>query len=95
MAILMQVELPGVTTDQYDALHAKLRDLPGNPFEGCLAHICVQTGGGLQITDLWESEEAMRKFMSIVTPLAAETDLPQGPEPKVSRVHNHQVTAGA
>ncbi|MFI1104047.1 hypothetical protein [Streptomyces melanogenes] len=91
MAILIQVELPGVTTDQYDALNAKLQALPGNTFEGCLAHVCVPAGGGLQITDLWDSEQHMRKFMEIVTPLAAEAGLPQGPEPKISQVHNHFV----
>lgn len=91
MAILMQAELPGVTTAQYDALNAKLQAQPGNPFEGCLAHICVPVGGGLQISDLWESEQAMRKFMEAVMPLAAEANLPQGPEPKMSQVHNYWV----
>lgn len=89
MAILMRAELPGVTTDQYDALNARLQSLPGNTFEGCLAHVCVPMGAGVQITDLWESEQAMRKFMKIVMPLAAEANLPQGPEPTISQVHNH------
>ncbi|OAR23305.1 hypothetical protein A8W25_27845 [Streptomyces sp. ERV7] len=95
MAILMQAELPGVTTDQYDTLNAKLQALPSSPFDGCLAHVCVPTGGGLQITDLWESEQAMRNFMEIVMPLAAEANLPQGPEPTISKVHNHWIPPGA
>ncbi|MEU4350222.1 hypothetical protein [Streptomyces sp. NPDC023838] len=95
MAILMQIELPGVTTEQYDALNSRLQALPSNPFGGCLAHVCVPMGGGVKISDLWESEQAMQKFMEVVTPLAQEAGLPQGPEPKVSQVHNYFVPSGA
>ncbi|MEU0401597.1 hypothetical protein ABZ318_15405 [Streptomyces sp. NPDC006197] len=89
MAILVKTEVPGVTTDQYDTLNSKLQSLPGNPFQGCLAHVCVPTGSGLVIHDLWESEQDMRKFMDLVMPLAQDMGLPQGPQPEVSQVHNY------
>ncbi|GGT80175.1 MULTISPECIES: hypothetical protein [Streptomyces] len=88
MAIFVQAELEGVTTAQYDALNARLQQLPGNPFEGCLSHAAVPTGSGLRIFDLWESEEHMRRFADTVMPLAAEVGFPEGPMPKMSQVHN-------
>ncbi|MEU6620517.1 hypothetical protein ABZ926_06990 [Streptomyces litmocidini] len=89
MAILVKSELPGVTTDQYDALNGKLQALPGNTFQGCLSHACVSTGSGLVIHDLWESEQDMQKFMGLVMPLAEEMGLPQGPQPEIHQVHNY------
>ncbi|MGW6140232.1 hypothetical protein ACWFRM_41900 [Streptomyces sp. NPDC055144] len=94
MAVFMQAEPTGVTTDQYDALNAKLRAAPGNPFEGCLSHVAVPTNSGVQIFDLWESEEAMQKFSGIVMPLAAEVGITGGSMPQSSEVHNYWV-AGA
>ncbi|MET9611940.1 hypothetical protein [Kitasatospora indigofera] len=88
MAVLAKVELAGMTTDQYDALNEKLQALPGNPFEGCLSHVCVPTDSGLVIYDLWESEQAMEKFAGIVRPTAQGLGLvPQGAPPEIHPVH--------
>ncbi|MCZ0978430.1 hypothetical protein O1L60_01920 [Streptomyces diastatochromogenes] len=89
MAILVKAELPGVTTDQYDALNGRLQALPDNPFQGCLSHVCVATDSGLLIHDLWESEQDMRRFMNRVMPLAEEMGLPQGSQPEIHQVHNY------
>ncbi|MBT2441744.1 hypothetical protein J7E93_16810 [Streptomyces sp. ISL-36] len=91
MAIFVQAELAGVTTAQYDALNARLLELPGNPFEGCLSHAAVSTGSGLQIFDLWESEEHMRRFSDTLMPIATELGMPMGSEPKITQVHHHWV----
>lgn len=91
MAIFMQAELAGVTTEQYDKLNAKLQSLPGNPFEGCLAHVAVPTASGLQIFDLWESEQALQRFNEVIMPVASEVGIPQGGMPKTSQVHNYWV----
>ncbi|OEJ61659.1 hypothetical protein BGM19_30240 [Streptomyces agglomeratus] len=91
MAIFMQAELAGVTTEQYDKLNAKLQSLPGNPFEGCLAHVAVPTASGLQIFDLWESEQALQRFNEVVMPVASEVGIPQGGTPKTGQVHNYWV----
>jgi hypothetical protein len=92
MAIFAHSTLAGVTTDQYDALDAELRKLPGDPFAGCLAHICVPGPAGLHILDLWESEEAMKKFGTIVMPLADRLGLPRSPEPPtISKAHAYWV----
>ncbi|MBT2397156.1 hypothetical protein [Streptomyces sp. ISL-100] len=89
MAIFMKAELAGVTTEQYDKLNARLQSLPGNPFEGCLAHVAVPTDSGLQIFDLWESEQALQRFNEVIMPVASEVGIPQGEMPKTSKVHNY------
>ncbi|MEU6659108.1 hypothetical protein [Streptomyces sp. NPDC046821] len=91
MAVLIEAELNGVTTEQYDALNAKLQKAPGNPFAGCLAHVAVPTGSGLKIYDLWESEAAVQKFQDVVMPLAAEMGMSGGSMPQASKVHHYWV----
>lgn len=92
MAIFMKATLPGITTDQYDALNAELQALPGDTFAGCLSHVCVPTDTGLEIYDLWESQEAMDKFGAVIMPVAEKMGMPAAPEPPATLpVHNHWV----
>ncbi|GGT35832.1 hypothetical protein GCM10010271_44880 [Streptomyces kurssanovii] len=90
MAIFMRAVLPDVTTEQYEALNEDLRNQPGDIFAGCLAHVCVPTGTGLEIYDLWESEEAMNKFATSMMPVAERrgmTAVSGGPQ--VMPVHRY------
>ncbi|MEV6649695.1 hypothetical protein [Streptomyces sp. NPDC051219] len=92
MAVFIQAELRGVTADQYDALTAKLQALPGDVFEGCLAHVAVQTESGFEVFDLWESEAAMEKFAQAMMPVAAEAGISErGGRPKIMQVHSYWV----
>lgn len=88
MAIFMKASLPGMTTDRYEALNAELEALPGDTFAGCLSHVCVPTDTGLEIYDVWESEDAMNTFGGIIMPLVEKLGLPDsGEPPAVSQVH--------
>ncbi|MFD8688941.1 hypothetical protein [Streptomyces sp. NPDC059651] len=90
MAIFMKASLPGMTTDQYEALNAELQALPGDTFAGCLSHVCVATESGIEVYDLWESEEAMDKFGAVMMPVAEKQGLPaSGERPTVSQVHRY------
>lgn len=91
MAIFMHVHLPGVTTDQYDTLNAKLQETP-EVFDGCLAHVCVPGTDGLDIYDLWESEQHMRAFSEKVSPVADSLGFSgSGGEPETFSAHNYWV----
>lgn len=92
MAVFAKVVLPATTPAQYDALNAELQALPGDTFAGCLSHVCVPTGAGLEIYDLWESQEAMDAFGALIMPIAEKQGLPPaaGP-PEVSPVHRYWV----
>ncbi|HSA52985.1 MAG TPA: hypothetical protein VLH10_23110 [Yinghuangia sp.] len=92
MAVFMQIKLP-VTTEQYDALNARMQKEGPEFFTGCLAHIAVaESGGGVTVTDLWESREALEAFQERMMPIAAELDLPR-PEnpPTTAEAHNYWV----
>lgn len=92
MAIFMKATLQGMTTDQYEALNAELQALPGDTFAGCLSHVCVPTETGLEIYDLWESQEAMDKFGVVMMPVAEKQGLPaSSAPPAVSQVHSYWV----
>ncbi|TXS50991.1 hypothetical protein [Streptomyces sp. t39] len=96
MTIFMHATLPGVTPAQYDALNAELRSLPGDTFAGCLSHTCVPSEAGIEIYDVWESEEAMDTFAAVVMPVAEKQGLPAGPErPRTRQVHNFWIPGAA
>ncbi|MCX5151900.1 hypothetical protein AB0C90_02375 [Streptomyces sp. NPDC048550] len=89
MAILMHAVVPGITADQYDALHAKLLQTPGM-FEGCLSHVCVATAEGLDIYDVWESELHMNVFAEKMLPVAEALGWQTtGGRPEVFPVYNY------
>ncbi|GAA3398588.1 hypothetical protein [Streptomyces roseoviridis] len=95
MAIFVHAVVPGITTDQYDALNARLQQMPGI-FDGCVSHACVPTDDGLEIFDVWESEQHMNAFAEKMMPIAAEEGWPASPDtPRVMRVHNHWVPGAA
>ncbi|MFJ3204354.1 hypothetical protein [Streptomyces sp. NPDC086989] len=89
MAILMHATVPGITSDQYDVLHAKLLEIPGI-FEGCLSHVCIASAEGLHIYDLWESELHMNVFAEKMMPVAQALGWESaGDRPEVFPVYNY------
>jgi hypothetical protein len=89
MAVVVQLDCPGFTLDQYDRFMESRGFLPGGPLpSGALFHVVVQTATGIRITDVWESAEIYQK-------VTAEKGIgsPQGCEIQVFEVHNY-LTAG-
>jgi hypothetical protein len=91
MAVLMELEFDGFTTDQYDAVDNAL-DPKGNPPDGLIAHSARMDGDTLRVLDIWESPEAFGAFAeSRLGPVIGETlgdDAPPPPEPKFTELHN-------
>jgi hypothetical protein len=50
-------QLP-VTREQYDQVDRAISEDP----EGLILHTAAEKGGGIQVIDAWESEEAFRRF---------------------------------
>ncbi len=89
MAILMLIEFPGASTDDYDALNREMGIDPDHLPDGLTSHVVGRTEEGLLIADTWESEEALNRFFEQrVGPAMAKLGLPGG-EPRVLPVHNH------
>ncbi len=97
MAVLVILELPGATTEQYEKVNEVLgvqgdEDAP----EGLISHTAGVTDDGLLIVDLWESEAAAATFFARgidETMAAAGAPAPPGP-PRMLQVHNHFQGAG-
>jgi hypothetical protein len=91
MAVYVEMDFEGFTTDQYDAVDSAL-DPKGNPPDGLIAHSARMDGDLLRILDIWESPEAFNAFAeSRLGPTIAETlgdDAPAAPEPKFTELHN-------
>ncbi|MER5308639.1 hypothetical protein ABT034_12715 [Streptomyces sp. NPDC002773] len=91
MAIFVHAVLSGITTEQYDALNARLQETP-DIFDGCVSHACAVTDDGLEILDVWESQQKMEAFAERMMPVATELGWPETPgQPRVLQVHNHWV----
>lgn len=56
-------EADGFTQQQYDAVLEHLRERMGDGGpEGCLVHVAGPTERGWRVIEVWESEEAQRRF---------------------------------
>jgi hypothetical protein len=90
--VVMMLELPGVTTDQYDQLNELMgiRSVEDEP-EGLISHVCAVVDGGLFICDVWRSQEEFEEFAgSQVGPAMQQLGATPGPPPRFAQLH-HQV----
>ncbi|HXG75960.1 MAG TPA: hypothetical protein VNJ53_05270 [Gaiellaceae bacterium] len=92
MAVAMFMHWPGVTPDQYDALMTRL-DLDANPAAGSILHLAAVTDDGLEVCDVWQTEQAFRGFLeSRMLPAVREIGI-EG-EPTVQLVPLRNLYAG-
>jgi hypothetical protein len=78
---------PSLTQEQYEESVRKLTggksrvDSPADwPTEGLLAHIAGQGQQGFRVVDVWESEEAFRRFGETLMPILQELGVEGEPE---------------
>jgi hypothetical protein len=76
MAIEMRAEIVGMTKEQYDdgisQVGAKLKATPG-----FIAHIAGPMAGGYRVTELWESREALDRWIrEEIMPMAEQIGIP-------------------
>ena len=62
MAVVMLMEWPGVTRDDYDALREPV-NWEGDPPEGIMFHVAAFDDNGIHVTDVWESQEHFQRFL--------------------------------
>src|SRR4051794_25058302 len=95
MALLMVLEVPGMTTDQYDQLNDTMgirgeEDAP----DGLVSHVAGSTGDGVVVADVWESAEQLERFFDgRLGPALAAAGIAEVP-PRLFLVHN-QILRGA
>jgi hypothetical protein len=95
MSIAVLFDCSTDTLAQYEKafeLCPELADQPARPY-----HLCVSSGSGFQVIDVWESEEAFAKFGEVLGPVLGQVNLQ--PAPDVRRIYriieNHPARASA
>ena len=88
MAVAMFMRWPGITPDQYDAVMTRL-GLDANPAAGGVLHLAALTDDGLEVCDVWQTEQAFQGFLQRrFLPVASELELQGEPEIKLVPLHN-------
>jgi hypothetical protein len=93
MAIVMLMEWPRVTLDEYDRVMEALK-LDERAPEGAVFHFAGSEGGSLRVVDIWESEDAWNSFRETrLMPALQETGLIEKGAPNVRTYDVHNVYA--
>jgi hypothetical protein len=87
MALGMYFTPSSFTPAEYDEVVSRLEAVGAGAPAGRLYHIALETGGQIQLLDIWESAEAFQAFGATLVPILAELGVDPG-EPRVSPVHN-------
>jgi len=85
----IRIKLPGVTQEQFDAVHAEMAKLGGSP-KGLEFHASGPIDGGWGVIDFWETRQDFDAFQSrIQEGMAAAGVAMQGP-PDVKEFPVHE-----
>jgi hypothetical protein len=88
MAVAMLMHWPGVTSDQYDAVMARL-GLDANPPAGGVLHVAAVTDDGVEVCDVWQTEQAFSSFLEHrLLPAVSELGISGEPEIRIVPLHN-------
>jgi hypothetical protein len=87
MAVVLVHQGPTLTQARYDEVVRKLTggkdrmESPSDwPVDGLLSHAAGDAASGFRVVDVWESEEACRRFGDILTPVLQEAGVTEQPE---------------
>ncbi|MGH8999707.1 MAG: hypothetical protein ACRDY7_09995 [Acidimicrobiia bacterium] len=86
MPLVAVFDFPTFTQERYEQTVQKLTgksrmESPADwPAEGLLVHIAGQSDRGFRVVDVWESEDAFKRFAESITPILAEVGMDGQPE---------------
>jgi len=87
VAVVAVFQSPSLTQERYEESVRRLSggksrmDSPADwPVEGLLAHISGQGASGFRVVDVWESEDAFRRFGETLMPILQEIGVEGQPE---------------
>jgi hypothetical protein len=87
MPVVLVHQGPTLTQEKYDEIATKVwggkskPDSVGDwPVDGLLVHAAGQGPNGFRVVDVWESEEAARRFGEKLQPILAEGGVNEEPE---------------
>lgn len=87
MPVVLIHQGPTVTQENYEETVRKLTggesrlESPSDwPVEGLLVHAAGQSDSGFRVVDVWESEEACRRFGEQLAPILQEVGITDAPQ---------------
>lgn len=87
MAVVIVHQGPGLTQESYEAVVGRLtggkqrmESAADWPAEGMLVHTAGEAEGGFCVVDVWESEEAVRRFAETLMPILQEVGIEAEPQ---------------
>jgi hypothetical protein len=88
MPVMLVLDAPGMTRDQYESLRPLVRWESEHP-DGALLHCCAfDENGGVHVVDIWESREKPDAFFGTrLMPVMQEKGI-EMPQPSVYEVYN-------
>jgi hypothetical protein len=88
MAFAMFMRWPEVTSEQYDTVMSRL-DLDVNPAAGSVLHVAAVTDNGLEVCEVWQTEQAFRGFVDQrLMPIARELGIVGEPNVEIVPLRN-------
>jgi hypothetical protein len=96
MAVAIQIDIPGVTLEQYDEAIEIAGFLPGGPLPpGALFHWVTKTENGIRIVNVWASREAFDQFSETQVDIIREMGVdPSSLTVQFFDVHNYLAGTG-
>ncbi|MET9518031.1 hypothetical protein [Streptomyces sp. NPDC002994] len=95
MAVVMTFSWPEITPDIYDTVRQRVRWEEDSP-DGCVLHAAWFVSDGLNVLDIWESEDHFNRFIAerIAPVLKGELGVQSEPQPNFFPLHRRFVAPG-
>lgn len=87
MALGIYFAPESMTSADYDEVIRRLEEAGQGAPAGRRYHVAFSGRGGLEVFDVWESQEAFDAFGQVLMPILAEVGVDPG-RPQVAEVHN-------
>jgi len=87
MALCIYFPVEGMTSDKYHEALKRLEAAGQGSPAGRSYHVAFHMGDGLQVVDVWESQEAFDAFGQTLMPIMEELGINPG-EPAIGEVEN-------
>lgn len=88
MAVALFMRWPGVTSGQYDSIMSRL-ELDASPAAGEILHVAAATEDGLEVCEVWQTEQAARGFLERrLLPIAKEIGIGGEPDVRIVALRN-------
>ena len=78
----------GFTPDKYNEAVRQLEAAGAGSPAGRTYHVALESGGEIQVFDIWESQEQLEAFGQTLVPILAGLGVEMGAPPTPARVHN-------